>query len=642
MENMNCKALTMSLLVAIIMLLPFAASAQRSDSFFSGFEDDDYENRIAFIGLGNQPFGTEPAPVGSGLLVLTVAGAGYAALRRKRSDKSGKSRKTYTTCVLALAMVLAFTGCKKKIEPVVHDNGNSVNITLNVNGGGKHGIVLDQESGYSPVAYREGDVIYVGDGDSYVGSLTCQSDGTTFTGTITPSSTADNLYFYYVGGLTPQNWVGATSFTVDIHDQSNTNAEMDNTNKLPVLSVGTEDYYPGKVEFDCILENKCALVKFRLQADAGDSKVRISNMLSEAKIDFANPNQGIAPTGTLDAITLYCGPSYNGEQTVTNKYFRWAILLPSDAARSGHVIVEESENNFKFYTEVSIPAINPESNNYIYNPLDLDNATETNDPLFVVSDNYNVVRFSPGNLQYQPSTNTWRFANNQYDYVGGTIKNITDIGNVQYGNVYENSVQCTNALIANDYSGWIDLFGWSTWSDGMNPCEARTDYQYYQGGTEFHHPLKDDNHNDWRILTDKEWACLSKIHNLKRKIGAATIVMGAEKINYVRGKLILPYNWENSPELVKDNNWKATEITAENWANYWLPNGAVFMPVDGYRNGTNVVNANQYSSGSSGMYWSVTPNGSERGYVASFAASATITVSSNMYKYFGCAVRLVR
>ena len=647
MRNMNTKALTMSLLVAIIMLLPFAASAQRSDSFFSGFEDDDYENRIAFIGLGNQPFGTEPAPVGSGLLVLTVAGAGYAALRRKRSDKSGKSRKTYTTCVLALAMVLAFTGCKKKIEPVVHDNGNSVNITLNVNGGGRHGIVLDQESGYSPVAYREGDVIYVGDGSSYVGSLTCQSDGTTFTGTITPSPTADNLYFYYVGGLTPQNWVGETSFTVDIHDQSNTNTAMDNTNKLPVLSVGTEDYYSGKVEFDCILENKCALVKFRLLAKAGEdglANVRISNMLTEAKIDFANPNQGIAPTGTLDAITLYCGPSNNGEQTVTNMYLRWAILLPSDAERSGYIIVEEMGNNFKFYKETTIPEINPEDVNYLYGPLALNNNTtnETTDPLFVVSENYNVVRFSPGNIQYQASTNTWRFANNQYDYVGGTIRNITGIGNVQYGNVYENSAQCTNASIASNYSGWIDLFGWGTWSNGKDPWEARTENQYYQGSAEFNHTIVGDANDDWRILTQKEWANLSKMHNLKRKIGAATIEMGDEKINYVRGKLILPYNWVGSPELGTTNGWKATEITTEEWASYWLVKGAVFLPVDGYRNGTSVLNSNQYSTNSSGMYWSVTPYNNDQMCYASFSSSATITTGNYVNKFLGCSIRLVR
>lgn len=637
--------LILSFLTAIIMLLPFTMSAQRSDGFFKANEGENYRAaNVDVTGtMTNNPFG-EPAPIGSGLLVMVAAGAGYVALKRKRSNKTSKSHTTYTA-VLAFAMVLAFTGCKKRIETIVPENNNSVNITLNVNGGGRHSVILDQETGYSPVAYHEGDVIYVGDGTSYVGSLTCQSDGTTFTGSITPSSTAEDLYFYYVGGLTPQNWVGETSFTVDIHDQSNSNTAMDNTHKLPVLSIGKDNYYDGKISFSCALDNKCALVKFRLQAKAGDeglANVRISNMLSEAKIDFAN--NSITPTGALDAITLYCGPSNNGEQTVTNMYLRWAILLPSDAERSGYIIVEEMENNFKFYKETTIPEINPEDVNYIYGPLALNNNTtnETADPLFVVSENYNVVRFSPGNIQYQASTNTWRFANNQYDYVGGTIRNITGIGDVQYGNVYENSVQCTNASIASDYSGWIDLFGWGTWSNGKDPWEARQDNQYYKGGAEFNHTIVGDANDDWRMLTQKEWASLSNMHNSKRKIGAATIEMGTEQINYVRGRLILPYNWEDSPELGNGTNWKATEITAENWASYWLAKGAVFLPVDGYRDGTSVIKANQYSNNSTGFYWSVTPYDNDEMCCISMAASPTINSGAKMYKYYGCSVRLVR
>ena len=46
------------------------------------------------------------------------------------------------------------------------------------------------------------------------------------------------------------------------------------------------------------------------------------------------------------------------------------------------------------------------------------------------------IQFSQGNLQYQPSTKTWRFAQNQFDTIGPS-----------------------NALIAEDYEGWIDLFG---------------------------------------------------------------------------------------------------------------------------------------------------------------------------------------
>ena len=57
---------------------------------------------------------------------------------------------------------------------------------------------------------------------------------------------------------------------------------------------------------------------------------------------------------------------------------------------------------------------------------------------YSVSDSVTVV-FAKGNLQYQAVTNTWRFAENQYDVIGEE-----------------------NALVDTFYNGWIDLFGWGT------------------------------------------------------------------------------------------------------------------------------------------------------------------------------------
>lgn len=70
---------------------------------------------------------------------------------------------------------------------------------------------------------------------------------------------------------------------------------------------------------------------------------------------------------------------------------------------------------------------------------------------FSVSPN-KLVYFSKGNLQYQASTNTWRFAENQWDYVGDATE----------GNVYMDDVKCNNSYISQTYNGWIDLFGWGT------------------------------------------------------------------------------------------------------------------------------------------------------------------------------------
>lgn len=43
------------------------------------------------------------------------------------------------------------------------------------------------------------------------------------------------------------------------------------------------------------------------------------------------------------------------------------------------------------------------------------------DRLFTINHNGDQVYFSQGNLQYQASTNTWRFAENQWDFVGDSV-----------------------------------------------------------------------------------------------------------------------------------------------------------------------------------------------------------------------------
>ena len=78
-------------------------------------------------------------------------------------------------------------------------------------------------------------------------------------------------------------------------------------------------------------------------------------------------------------------------------------------------------------------------------------------------------RFAQGNVQYKPSTNTWRFAEHQYDFVG----------NDEVGNVYIDSIRCDNTQVGEDlYDGWIDMFCWGT---GKNPTEYKMFTNLYEG-----------------------------------------------------------------------------------------------------------------------------------------------------------------
>ena len=88
--------------------------------------------------------------------------------------------------------------------------------------------------------------------------------------------------------------------------------------------------------------------------------------------------------------------------------------------------------------------------------------------LFSVSEGQQV-RFSQGNLQYQASTSTWRFAENQTDCIGDG-----------------------NANIGDAYDGWIDLFGWGT--SGFN--HGAVCYQPWSSSQDPHDYCAYGNPND--------------------------------------------------------------------------------------------------------------------------------------------------
>ena len=76
--------------IAIVLMVSFTASAQR-DSFFNDWEDVDNRVNVSCIDLPTLPgsHGWDDdinAPLGSGLLVLTALGAGYAVAHRKREE----------------------------------------------------------------------------------------------------------------------------------------------------------------------------------------------------------------------------------------------------------------------------------------------------------------------------------------------------------------------------------------------------------------------------------------------------------------------------------------------------------------------------------------------------------------------------
>lgn len=268
--------------------------------------------------------------------------------------------------------------------------------------------------------------------------------------------------------------------------------------------------------------------------------------------------------------------------------------------------------------------------------------------LFSISSTQQVF-FSKGNLQYQASTGTWRFAEHQWDYVGGTYSG------EEHGTVYENGVKCDNSLISQSYSGWIDLFGWATsgWDNNnhyYHPWDTENTgwtvdgYGYgYWDGEYANYEMSGDYANCdwgvfnaisngsnepglWRTLSDGEWSYLvSGRPNAAYKKSIATV-------GGVKGWILLPDAWiqpDGIEFLGSASNYDINNYTIEDWT--IMENaGAVFLPKSGRRNG----NGYYYDYD---RYWENSIQSTASAYVNNWSSGGEIA-----YRYQGLAVRLIQ
>lgn len=88
-KQTKLKAFVLSVAMTVAMSLPMTMNAQ-SDGFFRG-GNDNYDNRDGItlggngMSLGDNPTQENPTPLGSGLLIMVAAGAGYVALKKKEN-----------------------------------------------------------------------------------------------------------------------------------------------------------------------------------------------------------------------------------------------------------------------------------------------------------------------------------------------------------------------------------------------------------------------------------------------------------------------------------------------------------------------------------------------------------------------------
>lgn len=203
--------------------------------------------------------------------------------------------------------------------------------------------------------------------------------------------------------------------------------------------------------------------------------------------------------------------------------------------------------------------------------------------VFSVASN-KTVAFAPGNLQYIPSSSTWLFAAQQYEYIG------------------------TRNMVNQAFADTIDLFAWSTdtnpstaWGVTLSEDNSLFNGNFVDWGTAI------DDGNTWRTLTSAEWEYL----RVKRK--NASQLIGVGSVAGSHGLILLPDNWQSPEGITFKSGYSDKEyssvafeeyqsFTAAEWA--MMQNaGAVFLPCAGFRLGTMLAYMQL-----GGLYWTSSPH----------------------------------
>lgn len=224
--------------------------------------------------------------------------------------------------------------------------------------------------------------------------------------------------------------------------------------------------------------------------------------------------------------------------------------------------------------------------------------------LFTINEAGDQVYFSKGNLQYKPSINTWRFAENQFDFIGG------DNGNSGEGK------NCCN---------WLDLFAWGAsgrdhgainyqpWCYSQDTFEDDA-WQYSAYGVDTLNLFDGDGQADWgynaisnggneenlwRTLSIEEWDYI-----LEKRTTTTGIRYAKAAVDGVWGLLLLPDDWDSTYCPLRkynddDIDYIPNNLTEPFWSEKAEAQGAVFLPAAGIRDFNYIGLVGKY-----GFYWS--------------------------------------
>lgn len=284
--------------------------------------------------------------------------------------------------------------------------------------------------------------------------------------------------------------------------------------------------------------------------------------------------------------------------------------------------------------------------------------------LFSVAADRQVI-FSQGNLEYQASTGTWRFAEDQNFFIGNNAGNNAD------------------TTTRKTQSDWIDLFGWGTsgWNNGnvkYMPYDANvkdwTNIYYGPKSGDTYYDLTGDYANSdwgvynrisnggnktgmWRTPTISEWSYLTNysrgatntVNNITRaKYTYASIANMHNGIIFFPDTFTVPTLTNSTWGPINQKSAYTTSISESDW--YALEAaGCIFLPAAGGRSAAgssqaapSVSDVNNY-----GRYWSSTKStNNSKACAAQFQSDGNFTASTSssylLTKSSGYSVRLIK
>lgn len=352
-----------------------------------------------------------------------------------------------------------------------------------------------------------------------------------------------------------------------------------------------------------------------------------NNQLSSAKVSYQDGWNPLATISTFEVVPLgdrwiqFIGYADSGDDNpIIERGFTYGTTLADGYMDYNCVGEIETEGRFTG----NVHDVQPNIKFYVRAYAKTRTGVSFGQPLVFIDNNgiiqayysispYERVCFSQGNVQYQPSTGTWRFTLRQWDRAGEDNEDLSP----------------TN-------EGWIDMFGWGTGHNPLFASHSTLDYQTFTDwGANSINNSGSVAANMFRTLSKDEWEYL-----LHERVINSDLRYVKACIDGVYGVALLPDDWSNSYyDLEGWNTFEALSLSEYVWIDAFEANGAVFLPGSGIRYASGAI-----TDPNDCYYWTKTRNDTLWG---SYYLHTGISYNDDAYttcdgREWRCNVRLVR